>query len=90
MPTLYPIGTNIVVQPCELPNTTPSGLYLTPTNERSKNLYEVTAVGPDVGMLLGICAGTKVILGQFDGEKVEFGGETYRIIDVSKVLAIID
>ena len=87
---LLPTLDKIVVKPIEVEEMK-SGLILTTNNKKDARAYEVVAVGPglpDLDMFVNV--GDKVVIGMYAGTEIKDGEDTYIILRIADVLAIIE
>lgn len=92
IPTIEPIGKNILVKPDEQKSKVSESGLITPANveQEQKAIGEVIAVGD---MIDHIKKGDKVIYGVYSGDDVEIAGVRYKILsadpDEKEVLAFL-
>ena len=88
--TLKPLADNVVLKGVE-EEKSEGGLILSTSNKEKPVVSAVVAVGPgtkDEPMTLSV--GQKVIVGKFAGNEVKLDGETYSIVKLSEVLAVVE
>ncbi len=93
-----PLGGNVVVSPLKKEEVTASGIVLpsTVSDKEEKGQGVVLAVGP--GKLLEngtrsaieVAVGDSVIFKSWGGDKVELGGEEYKILSADDILAVLE
>lgn len=87
---LLPTLDKIVVKPIEIEEMN-SGLLLTTHNKKDAKAYEVVAVGPGIpGLEMFVKVGDKVVIGMYAGTEVKDGEDTYIILRIADVLAILE
>ena len=88
--TLKPLADNVVLKGVE-EEKSEGGLILSTSNKEKPVVSAVVAVGPgtkDEPMTLSV--GQKVIVGKFAGNEVKLDGETYSIVKLSEILAVVE
>lgn len=88
--TLKPLADNVVLKGVE-EEKTEGGLILATSTKEKPVLSAVVAVGPgtkDEPMTVSV--GQKVIIGKFAGNEVKLDGETYSIVKLSEILAVVE
>ncbi len=88
--TLKPLADNVVLKGVE-EEKSEGGLILSTSNKEKPVVSAVVAVGPgtkDEPMTVSV--GQKVIIGKFAGNEVKLDGETYSIVKLSEVLAVVE
>lgn len=87
---LIPTLDKIIVKPIEIEEMK-SGLILTANNKKDAKAYEVVAVGPGMpGLEMFVNVGDKVVIGMYAGTEVKDGEDTYIILRIADVLAILE
>lgn len=90
---LRPLDDRVVVQPLEAEAVTSGGIVLPDSAKEKPQRGKVVAVGPgkllDNGSrgTLSVAVGDEVIFGKYGGSEVEVGGEEYKILRESDILA---
>jgi chaperonin GroES len=88
---IKPLGARVVIQPVEEENRTDSGLYIPDTAKEKPQTGLVVAVGEDTeDVKITVKVGDKVLFPKYTGTEIKLGGEDYNIMDVEKVLAVLD
>jgi chaperonin GroES len=96
VPTIRPLEDRLLVKPEESEEKTSGGIYLPDTAKEKPTQGSVIAVGPGKISKAGarspmsVKAGDRVLFSRYAGTEIKIGGEEYRIINESEVLAIID
>lgn len=93
---LKPLADHVVVKPLEENDKTAGGIILPDTAKEKPTKGQVVAVGS--GRVLGngrvvppaIKVGDRVIYGKYGGNEVKVGGQEYRIVQESEILAVIE
>ena len=93
---LKPLNDRVVVSPLEAEEKTPGGVILPDTAKEKPTKGEVVAVGS--GRVLGngkvvplaVKKGDRVIYGKYGGNDIKLGGEEYKIVQESEILAVIE
>ena len=93
--TIKPLADRVVLRPCEIEETTKSGIVLASSAQEKPQVAEVVAVGPggnvdgkEVTMLVKV--GDKVITGKYSGTEVKADNVEYTIVRQSEILAIVE
>ena len=90
---LRPLDDRVVVQPLEAEAVTSGGIVIPDSAKEKPQRGKVVAVGPgkllDNGSrgTLSVAVGDEVIFGKYGGSEVEVGGEEYKILRESDILA---
>ena len=93
---LRPLGDHVVVKPLEATDKTAGGIILPDTAKEKPTKGEVVAVG--AGRVLGngktvplaVKEGDRVINGKYGGNDIKLGGQEYKIVQESEILAVIE
>ena len=93
---LRPLGDHVVVKPLESTDKTAGGIILPDTAKEKPTKGEVVAVG--AGRVLGngktvplaVKEGDRVIYGKYGGNDIKLGGQEYKIVQESEILAVIE
>jgi len=93
---LKPLADHVVVKPLEETDKTAGGIIIPDTAKEKPTKGQVVAVGS--GRVLGngrvvppaVKVGDRVIYGKYGGNEVKDGGQEYRIVQESEILAVID
>ena len=94
--TIKPLADKVVIKACEAEETTKSGIILTAAAQEKPQIAEVIAVGPGAynkdGVLveMTVKVGDKVLTNKYSGTEVKLEGETYNIVSLSDILAIVE
>ena len=93
--TIKPLADRVVVKAVEAEEKTKGGLILTASAQEKPQIAEVVAVGPG-GLVDGkevvmtVKAGDKVITSKYAGTEVKCDGQTYSIVRIGEILAIVE
>lgn len=93
---LKPLGNRVIIERKEQEQTTKSGIVLTDSAKEKSNEGIVVAVGTgrvlDNGEKVApeVKEGDRVVLQEYAGSEVKRGDETYLILNVEDLLAIIE
>lgn len=88
--TIKPLDDRLLVEPVEEQNKTASGLYIPDTAKEKPRMGTVIAVGTDEDLQEKVKVGNKVIFAKYGGEEIEVDGKSYKIIQRSDVLAVVE
>ncbi len=87
---IKPIGNRVLLRTLEIEEKTSGGIILPDSSHKEKpNMAEVLAVGSGE-KLEGIETGQKVIYSKFAGTDIKDNGETFLIVDIKDILAIVE
>ena len=88
--TLKPLSDNVLLKGVEEEKTA-GGLILATANQEKPVVSSVVAVGPGTkDEPMTVEPGQKVIVGKYAGTEVKLDGETYSIVKLSDILAIVE
>lgn len=95
MNNLRPLNQNVVVQPVESEQRTPSGIYIPDTAQKRPERGTVVAVGP--GRLLDngqrstpeVAIGDLVFFNRYGGSEVEVDGIDYLIVPEEQIYCVL-
>lgn len=93
--TIKPLADRVVLKPCEIEETTKSGIVLAAAAQEKPQVFEVVAVGPG-GVVEGkevtmyVSVGDKVISGKYAGTEVKVDNTEYTVVRQSEILAIVE
>lgn len=88
--TLKPLADNVLLQGVEEEKTA-GGLILATTSKEKPVVSKVVAVGPGTkDEPMTVKAGEKVIVSKYAGTEIKLDGETYSIVKLSDILAIVE
>lgn len=87
---IKPLDDRLLVEPMEEESKTASGLYIPDTAKEKPRMGKVVAVGTDEDLKEKVKEGDKVLFAKYGGEEVEMNSFTYRIIQRSDILAVIE
>ena len=88
--TLKPLASNVLLKGFEEEKTA-GGLILATANKEKPVVSEVVAAGPGTKEdPMTVKAGDKVVVSKFAGTEIKLDGETYTIVKVSDILAVVE
>ena len=88
---LKPLADNVVLKRFEAEEKTASGIILSTATKEKSALSEVVAVGPGTkDEPMTVKAGEKVVVSKYAGTEIKLDGETYSIVKLSDILAIVE
>lgn len=88
--TLKPLADNVLLQGVEEEKTA-GGLILATTSKEKPVVSQVVAVGPGTkDEPMTVKAGEKVVVSKYAGTEIKLDGETYSIVKLSDILAIVE
>lgn len=88
--TIKPLDDRLLVELVEEPTKTASGLFIPDTAKEKPRMGTVIAVGTDEDLQEKIKVGNKVLFAKYGGEEIEVDGKSYKIIQRSDVLAVVE
>jgi chaperonin GroES len=87
---IKPLADRVLIQPDKAEEKTAAGLFIPETAKEKPLAGTVVAAGPGtVEVKMEVKAGDKVLYGKYAGTEVTHAGETYLIMRMSDVMAII-
>ncbi len=92
---LNPLSDRVVLKSVKAEETTKSGIVLSGNAKEKPQVFEVIAAGPGAvvdGKLveMTVKAGDQVICSQYVGTEVKVDGETYTVVRLDDILAIVE
>ena len=88
--TLKPLAENVLLKGVEEEKTS-GGLILATANKEKPVVSSVVAVGPGTEEHpMTVAPGQKVIVSKYAGTEIKLDGETYSIVKISDILAIVE
>lgn len=88
--TLKPLAANVLLKGVEEEKSA-GGLILATANKEKPVVSEVVAVGPGTADdPMTVKAGDKVVVNKYAGNEIKLDGETYTIVKVADILAIVE
>jgi len=88
--TLKPLAENVLLKGIEEEKTS-GGLILATANKEKPVVSSVVAVGPGTEEHpMTVAPGQKVIVSKYAGTEIKLDGETYSIVKISDILAIVE
>ena len=88
--TLKPLSDNVLLKGIEEEKTS-GGLILATANKEKPVVSSVVAVGPGTEEHpMTVAPGQKVIVSKYAGTEIKLDGETYSIVKISDILAIVE
>ena len=93
--TIKPLADRVVLKPCQVEETTKSGIVLATTAQEKPQVAEVVAVGPGgfvdgVEQKMYVKVGDKVITGKYSGTEVKMDNDEFTIVRQSEILAVVE
>ena len=93
--TIKPLLDRVVLKPCQVEETTKSGIVLATTAQEKPQVAEVVAVGPGgfvdgVEQKMYVKVGDKVITGKYSGTEVKMDNDEFTIVRQSEILAVVE
>lgn len=89
---ITPVGKKILIKRAERKERTSSGLYLPEQSKETSNEATVIALGivsPKEEYEFPVNVGDRVLVSKYDGSEVKYNEETYILISVDSILAVI-
>lgn len=88
---IKPLDDRVLIEVIEEEETkTASGLYIPDTAKEKPRIGKVIAVGTDEDLREKIKEGDLIYFAKYGGEEVEMDGKSYKIIQRSDILAVIE
>ncbi len=87
---IKPMDDRLVLELLEEETRTRSGLYIPDTAKEKPIMGKVVAVGTDEDLREKIKEGDKVLFAKYGGEEISFDEKSYKIVQRSDVLAVIE
>ena len=88
--TLKPLSDNVLLKGVEEEKTS-GGLILATATKEKPVVSSVVAVGPGTEENpMTVAPGQKVIVSKYAGTEIKLDGETYSIVKISDILAIVE
>ena len=87
---IKPMDDRLVLELLEEETKTKSGLYIPDTAKEKPIMGKVVAVGTDEDLREKIKEGDKVLFAKYGGEEISFDDKSYKIVQRSDVLAVIE
>lgn len=87
---IKPLDDRLLVEPIEEESKTASGLYIPDTAKEKPRVGKIIAVGTDEDLKEKVKEGDKVLFAKYGGEEVEMNGSSYKIIQRSDILAVVE
>ncbi len=87
---IKPMDDRLVLELLEEETRTKSGLYIPDTAKEKPIMGKVVAVGTDEDLREKIKEGDKVLFAKYGGEEISFDDKSYKIVQRSDVLAVIE
>ncbi len=87
---IKPMDDRLVLEPIEEEQKTVSGLYIPDTAKEKPIMGKVVAVGTDEDLREKVKEGDKVLFAKYGGEEISLDKKSYKIVQRSDVLAIIE
>ncbi|MGO4927825.1 co-chaperone GroES [Fundicoccus sp. Sow4_D5] len=86
---LKPLGERVIIKVAEVEEKSAGGLVLPSSAKEKQQIGEVIAVGPSIEAEDGVAVGDQVIFKSYTGTEVTDQGETYLIIELDDLLAVL-
>lgn len=87
---IKPLGERVVIKVAETEETTASGFVLPSSAKEKEQFGEVVQVGPEIEDEDGVKVGDTVFFKNYSGTEVEYNGESFLIIELKDLLAVLD
>jgi chaperonin GroES len=88
--SIKPLADRVLIRPDKAEEKTAAGLFIPETAKEKPLAGTVVAAGPGTSEVkMEVKADDKVLYGKYAGTEVTHGGETYLIMRMSDVMAII-
>ncbi|MCL4547280.1 MAG: co-chaperone GroES [Bacteroidetes bacterium] len=87
---IKPLDDRLLIEPMEEESKTASGLYIPGTAKEKPRMGKVVAVGTDEDLKEKVKEGDKILFAKYGGEEVEMNNFTYKIIQRSDILAVVE
>lgn len=95
-PEILMVGDRILLKPAPAEGKSPGGIVLPDNAKKRANIGRVLGVGPAAGTAAGerffptaLKAGDVVMFESYSGTEVEIGGQTYKSLRESEIIAVI-
>ena len=93
--TIKPLSGSVVIKQVAAEETTKTGIILTAAAQEKPQIAEVVAVGPGgivdgKEVVMTVKAGDRVITSKYAGPEVKCDGQTYNIVRIGEILAIVE
>ncbi len=85
---IRPIGERVVIKKLEAEQKTASGIVLTSSAQEKPQWAEVVEIPSTEDVTIKV--GDKVIYKQYAGTEVKIGEESYIVIDLENILAVVE
>lgn len=87
---IKPLGERIVIKRVEAEEKTASGIVLPGQAKEKPQIAEVIEIPAKTEVDFSVKVGDKVIFKQYSGTEVKLDNETYTVIDLEHVLAVVE
>ncbi len=87
---IKPLGERIVIKRVEAEEKTASGIVLPGQAKEKPQIAEVIEIPQKPAADFAVKVGDKVIFKQYSGTEVKLDNETYTVIDLEHVLAVVE
>ena len=88
---LIPLADNVLVKSALEEETTASGIILATATKEKSIVSEVVAVGPGTTENpMTVKVGDKVVVAKNAGQELKLDGDTYSIVKIAEVLAVVE
>ncbi|MCK8059458.1 MULTISPECIES: co-chaperone GroES [unclassified Fusibacter] len=87
---IRPLGERVVIKRVEAEEKTASGIVLPGQAKEQPQIAEVVEIPLNTDAEFPLSVGDRVIFKQYSGSDVKIGNDTYTVIDVENILAIVE
>ncbi len=87
---IKPLDDRILVEPMEEESKTASGIIIPDTAKEKPRMGKVISCGTDEDLREKVKEGDKILFAKYGGEEIDMNGGTYKIIQRSDILAIVE
>lgn len=87
---LKPLGERVVIKVAEVEEKSAGGLVLPSSAKEKQQIGEIIAVGNEIDSEDGVKIGDTVIFKTYTGTEVTDAGQTYLVIELDDLLAVVE
>lgn len=87
---LKPLGERVVIKVAEVEEKSAGGLVLPSSAKEKQQIGEIIAVGNEIDSEDGVKIGDTVIFKAYTGTEVTDAGQTYLVIELDDLLAVVE
>jgi len=87
---IRPLGDRVVIKRIEAEEKTASGIVLPGQAKEKPQIAQVIEIPAKVDAEFPLKVGDRVIFKQYSGSEVKIGEDTYTVIDLEHILAIVE